>query len=147
MFIYHFQLIVKKIVSYVQETADFLRKINHICAFLVSLDVKSLCTNILNTEGIKLVKTSLENYSKQTALTKVITTFLALTLRLNKFIFNCKNYLKIKGYTMEAVCGPLYASIIMDHFQKSSYTPLPRQFNLCASYLQTIYILYGRQLG
>ena len=135
MFIYHFQLIVKKIVSYVQETTDFLRKINHICAFLVSLDVKSLCTNILNTEGIKLVKTSLENYSKQTALTKVITTFLALTLRLNKFIFNCKNYLKIKGYTMEAVCGPLYASIIMDHFQKSSYTQLPRQFNLCASYL------------
>ena len=135
MFIYHFQLIVKKIVSYVQETTDFLRKINHICAFLVSLDVKSLYTNILNTEGIKLVKTSLENYSKRTALTKVITTFLALTLRLNKFIFNCKNYLKIKGYTMEAVCGPLYASIIMDHFQKSSYTPLPRQFNLCASYL------------
>ena len=135
MFIYHFQLIVKKIVSYVQETTDFLRKINHICAFLVSLDVKSLYTNILNTEGIKLVKTTLENYSKRTALTKVITTFLALTLRLNKFIFNCKNYLKIKGYTMEAVCGPLYASIIMDHFQKSSYTQLPRQFNLCASYL------------
>ena len=125
MFIYHFQLIVKKIVSYVQETADFLRKINHICAFLVSLDVKSLCTNILNTEGIKLVKTSLENYSKQTALTKVITTFL----------FNYKNYLKIKGYTMEAVCGPLFASIIMDHFQENSHTPLPRQFNLYASYL------------
>ena len=135
MFIYHFQLIVKKIVSYVQETADFLRKINHICAFLVSLDVKFLCTNILNTEGIKLVKTSLENYSKQTALTKVITTFLALTLRLNKFLFNYKNYLKIKGYTMEAVCGPLFASIIMDHFQENSHTPLPRQFNLYASYL------------
>ena len=135
MFIYHFQLIVKKIVSYVQEIADFLRKINHICAFLVSLDVKSLCTNILNTEGIKLVKTSLENYSKQTALTKVITTFLALTLRLNKFLFNYKNYLKIKGYTMEAVCGPLFASIIMDHFQENSHTPLPRQFNLYASYL------------
>ena len=135
MFIYHFQLIVKKIVSYVQETTDFLRKINHICAFLVSLDVKSLYTNILNTEGIKLVKTSLENYSKRTALTKVITTFLALTLRLNKFIFNCKNYLKIKGYTMEAVCGPLFASIIMDHFQENSHTPLPRQFNLYASYL------------
>ena len=135
MFIYHFQLIVKKIVSYVQEIADFLRKINHNCAFLVSLDVKSLCTNILNTEGIKLVKTSLENYSKQTALTKVITTFLALTLRLNKFLFNYKNYLKIKGYTMEAVCGPLFASIIMDHFQENSHTPLPRQFNLYASYL------------
>ena len=135
MFIYHFQLIVKKIVSYVQETTDFLRKINHICAFLVSLDVKSLYTNILNTEGIKLVKTSLENYSKQTALTKVITTFLALTLRLNKFLFNYKNYLKIKGYTMEAVCGPLFASIIMDHFQENSHTPLPRQFNLYASYL------------
>ena len=40
------------------------------------LDVKSLYINIPNAEGIKSVKTSLENYSQQTASTKVITTFL-----------------------------------------------------------------------
>ena len=51
---------------------DFLQKINQIdCAphdsYLVSLDVKSLCTIISNAEGIKSVKTSLEKYSKRTA--------------------------------------------------------------------------------
>ena len=35
-------------------------------SYLVSLDVKSLYTNILNTEGTKSVKASLESYSKRT---------------------------------------------------------------------------------
>ena len=95
---YHLQPIVKEIPSYAQDTTDFLRKINQIDfvpdnTYLVSLDVKSLYTNIPNAEGIKSVKTSLENYSKRTASAKVITTFLALILTLNNFIFNCKDYL------------------------------------------------------
>ena len=62
---YHPQLIVKEIPSYVQDTSKFLRKINQINftpdnLYVVSLDVKSLYTNIPNAEGIKSVKTSLE---------------------------------------------------------------------------------------
>ena len=93
---YHFQPIVKEIPSYVQDTNDVLRKINQIDfvpdnSYLVSLDVKLLCINISNAEGIKFVKTSLEKCSKRNTSTKVITTFLALLLTLNNFIFNCKN--------------------------------------------------------
>ena len=77
---YHLQPIVKDIPSYVQDTTDFLRKINQIDfvpdnSYLLSLDVKSLSTNIPNAEGIRSVKTPLEKYSKRTASTKVITTF------------------------------------------------------------------------
>ena len=95
---YHLQPIVKEIPSYVQDTTDFLRKINQINfvpdnSYLVSVDVKSLYTNIPNSEGMKAVKMSLEKYSKRTASTKVITTFLALILTLDNFIFNCRNYL------------------------------------------------------
>ena len=50
---------------------------------LLSLDVKSSCTNVLNAEGIKSYKTSLENYSKQNVSTKVITTSLELILTLS----------------------------------------------------------------
>ena len=120
---YLLQSIVKEIPSYVQDTADFLRKIIQIDfvpdnSYLISLDVKSLRTNIPNAEGIKSVKTSLEKYSKRTASTKVITTFLALILTLNNFIFNCKNYLQIKGCTMRTICAPSYANIFMDHFER-----------------------------
>ena len=105
---YHPQPIVKEIPSYVQDTADFLRKINQIDyvldnPYLVSLDIKSLYTNIPNAEGIKSIKTSLENYSKQTASTKVITTSLTVILTLNNFNFNCKNYIQIKGCAMGTI--------------------------------------------
>ena len=58
---YHLQPIVKEILSYVRDTINFLREINQIDfvpdnSYLVSLDVKSLCTNISDAEGIKFVK-------------------------------------------------------------------------------------------
>ena len=46
--------------------------------YLVTLDVKSLYTSILNFERIKPEKISHENFMKKTIATKVITTFLAL---------------------------------------------------------------------
>ena len=91
---YHLQPIVKEIPSYIQDTTDFLRKINQIDiapnnSYLASLNVKSLYTNIPNVEGMKSVKTSLEKYFKQKASNTI------------NFIFNCKNYLQIKGCAME----------------------------------------------
>ena len=101
--------------------SDFLRKINQIDfvpdnSYLLSLDVKSLYTNIPNAEGIKSVKTPLEKYTKRTASTKVIAIFLALLLTLNNFIFNCKSYLQIKGCAMGTICAPSCPNIFMDHF-------------------------------
>ena len=132
---YHLQPIVKEVPSYVQDTTDFLRKINQTDfvpknSYLVSLDVKSLYTNIPIAEGIKYVKTSLENYSKRTASTKVITTLLTLILTLNNFIFNCKSYLQIKGCAMGTICAPSYANIFMDHFERKLIYPLIKTFSL-----------------
>ena len=129
---YYLQTIVNEILSYVEDTNEFLRKINQIDfapnnSYIVSLDVKLLYINIPNAEEINSVKTSLENYSKQTVLTKVIITFLALILTLNNIIFNCKNYLQIKSCVMGTICFPLYANISMDHFD--------REFNLSTTFL------------
>ena len=98
---YHLQPIVTEIPSYVKDTSDFLRKINAVefgqdSSYLVSLDVKSLYTNIPNAEGIKAVKESLDNHPMWTVATKAITTFLALILTLNNFIFHSRNYLQSK---------------------------------------------------
>ena len=132
---YHLQPIVKEISSYVQDTTDFLRKINQINfvpdnSYLFSLDVKSLYTNIPNAEGIKFVKTSLEKYSKQTPLTKVITTFLALILALNNFIFNCRSYLQKKGCTKGTICATSYTNIFMDLFERKFIYPFIKTFLL-----------------
>ena len=139
---YHLQPIVKEIPSYVQHTTDFLKKINQINfapdnSYLVSLDVKSLYSNIINAEGIKYVKTFLEKYSKRTASTKVITTFLALIPTLNNFIFICRNYLQIKGCVMGTTCAPSYANIFMDHFERK----------LIYQFIKTFSIKYLRFIG
>ena len=90
-------------------------------SYLVSLDVKSLYTNIPNSEGIKAVKISLDNFPRTTTAAKVITTFLSLNLTLNNFVFNCKNYIEIKSCVMGTICAPAYANIFMDYFKSPFY--------------------------
>ena len=59
-----------------------------------------LYTGLPNAEGIKAVRKSLDNHPKRTVATKVTTTFLALILTLNNFIFNTRDYLQTKGCAM-----------------------------------------------
>ena len=58
---FHLQPIVKNIPSYVRGSTDFLQKLDKVKNIpndflLVTLDVKSLYTNIPNNEGIKAVR-------------------------------------------------------------------------------------------
>ena len=81
----HLQLIVQEIPSYINDVSDFLRKLKPITevpknTYLVTLDVKSLYTSILNYEGIKAVKISNGNFTRKTITTKVISTYLALII-------------------------------------------------------------------
>ena len=99
---YHLQPIVKEIPSYVKDTQDFLKKLEKVKdipqeSLLVTLDVKSLHTNIPDNEGIKAVKKSYEKYKEKAVSTKVIITFLSLILTLNNFVFNFTHYLQTMG--------------------------------------------------
>ena len=107
---YHLQPLVQEIPSYIKGTSDFLRKLEPITkvpenSYLATLDVKSLYTSIPNSEGIKAVKTSHENF---TIATKVITTFLALILTLNNFNIQLK-----KLCTNQTLCIGNYLCTIL----------------------------------
>ena len=65
---YHLQPIVIEIPSYIKDTSDFLLRLKPITEvpenfYLGILDVKSLYTSTLNSEGIKAVKISQENFT------------------------------------------------------------------------------------
>ena len=97
------------------DTNDFINKINAVKSipknsYLVTMDVRSLYTNIPNAEGISAVTRAFDNYSNKTTTTKVITTFLALILTLNNFVFDCIHYLQTKGCAMGTICAPTYAN-------------------------------------
>ena len=103
--------------------------------------VKSLYTSIPNKEGIPSVKKKYELYPENTIPNKIITTFLALIIKLNNFIFNSTFYLKIKGCAMETICAPSYANIFMTEFEGNYIYPLIK--NKSATYLRYIDDIYG----
>ena len=79
---YYLQPEVNKFKSYVKDTTDFIKKIETIDrvsddSYLVSLDVRSLYTNIPHKEGIEAVKQKLKK-SKSSISINVILTFLKL---------------------------------------------------------------------
>ena len=111
---------VKELKSYVKGSTDFIRKINSIekipdSSIFVTMDVRSLYTNIPNKERIKAVKTTLK---RKNIGTRIISTFLRLVLTLNNFVFNCQNYLQIKGCAMDIKCAPRYTNIFMGMFEE-----------------------------
>ena len=102
---YHLKPIVQNIPSYVQHSNDFRNRINTAKNIppnwmLVTMDVKSLYTNIANSEGILTVKVAYGSYQEKSVTTKVTITLFAQILTLNNLILNCKNYLQIKGWEM-----------------------------------------------
>ena len=70
------------------------------------------------------MKTSLDNFSRKTIATKVI----SLTITLNNFVFNWKSYIQIKGCDMGIICAPFYANMFMDHLKIYIYLCFTRVF-------------------
>ena len=73
---------VKELKSYVKDSTDFIRKIKSMekipdKRILVTMDVRSLFTNIPNKEGIEAVETTLKRENKAK---RIISTFLRLIL-------------------------------------------------------------------
>ena len=80
-------------------------------SILVTLDVKSLCSNIPNHEGIEALKETLNNQAKKPIATPVIIKLLHLILILNNFVFNGIKYLQKKGCAIDTIFEPAYVNI------------------------------------
>ena len=87
----------KSLPSYMKDTSDFINRINETKdinkdTILVTLDIKSLDTNVPNHEGIEAVKSTLNSVSQKPIATKVIIQFLFLILTLNNILLNGIHY-------------------------------------------------------
>ena len=145
---HHLQPIVEETQSYVKDTNDFIKKLNS-CrddidenTILVTMDVKSLYTNIPNDEGVRATRTFLSRAGKA-VLIPVITKFLWLILTLNNFIFNGKNYLQTNGASMGTKCAPNYANLFMAHFEEIFIYPRIRGKTLLyLRYIDDIFLIW-----
>ena len=90
---HHLQPVVKPMPSYIKNTHRFINKVKN---FSVPVNSKNI---------------------HKTLSTKTITTFLALILTLNKFLFNSKFYLNTKGRAASTICAPASINICMAEFE------------------------------
>ena len=101
--------------SGVKDANHFINKVTNF-----SVPVNS----VLVTVDVRLLYMSIPNNKASAATTKIITTFLALILALNNFVFNSIFYLQIKGCAISTICAPVFANIFMDKFEQKYIYPL-----------------------
>ena len=143
------QPVVKQIPSYKKDTNHFINRVNNfsvpINSILVTMNVRSLYTNITNNEGIAATKKRYDSYSHKTLPTKIITTFLALILTLNNFVFNSKFYLQIKGCATGTICAPTYANIFIAEFGQKYIYPFTKDKSvLFVRYIDDIFMVWTK---
>ena len=109
-------------------------------SILVTMDVRSLYTNIPNKEGIEAVETTLK---RKNIRTRIISTFLRLVLTPNNFVFNSQNYRQIKGCAMGTKCAPSYANIFMGMFEERYIYPFIEKIsNFYLRFIEGIFLIW-----
>ena len=101
----------QKCKSYIRDTKDFLNKLKTIGkipsgAFLVTMDVASLYTNIDHSEGAEACFKNLETRQKKSVPSAVIKQLIKLILSNNVFTFGQCIYKQIKGTAMGTPVAP-----------------------------------------
>jgi hypothetical protein len=118
---YHIKELATKHDTYLQDTPDFLRKVEELNskgslpdnALLVTIDVKGLFTNIPQEEGTQATEEALNERDVQTVPSEFIVAMLRIILKNNIFTFNEDVYLQEEGSGMGQKHTPHYADIFM----------------------------------
>ena len=126
---HYIQPLAKQVKSCIRDTTDFLQKIKSLeripqDAILVTLDVRSLYSNIKHDEGLSALKECLDTRTINNPPTTVVTTLMNHILTLNNFNFNGRHFLQIKGCAMGTVSAPSYATIYMGYFEEKFIYPI-----------------------
>ena len=84
-----------------------------------------------------------DNYSKKTTNTKIITTFLALILTLNNFLFDCMHHLLIKGCVLGTIYAPTYANVFMANFElKYIYPYIKHKTKMFLRFIDDLFMIW-----
>ena len=117
---------MKQLPAYLKDTTQFLNQIDDIPVqndtWLVTVDVKSLYTNIPNDEGIQACYEAWhqqEIKDPQHPPAEVLRHLLEMVLKLNTFEFDGKHYLQKFGTAMGSKLAPAYANTFMGKLEKT----------------------------
>ena len=131
-----------QIIAFIyKDNSDFIYRINetkdiHKDTILVTLDVKSLYTNIPNLEGIETVKSVLNCYESYQ--------IFVLTTNTEQFCIQWNSLSAKNRMCYENNCAPNYANIFMRKFEKAYIYPYIHSFsNFSCQFIDDIMFLWN----
>ncbi len=135
--------------SYIRDSPHLIQKIDSLPplpegALLVSLDVKSLYTQILTTEAVRVAKATLSTHRSTDELPTnlEILRLLALVLTCNNFEFNGQHFLQIQGVAMGTGCAPTIANLVMGDFEDKFVYTYPLKPLIWYRFIDDIFMIW-----
>ena len=115
--------------SFVRDTKHFLQKLEEIKkeklpdgAILVTMDVRSLYTNIDHDEGVQACVEKLEQRKRKSIPSSTLGALIFLVLKSNAFRFGHMIYRQVMGTAMGTPMAPNYANLFMAKFEEEVIT-------------------------
>ena len=145
---------VKLIPSYIEDTPDILRYFEKINeeetlpenAKPVSIDIKSMYSNIPIEEGLEAFKEELDKREDKAIPTEFILKLLKLVLESNIFEFDREFFIQLLGTAMGTRVAPTYANLFMAKLEKFMLENCPvnlSQFIKCwKRFIDDIFIIF-----
>ena len=143
---HHLKPLVHTTHSFIKDTSHFLNKLEHLGqlpenAFLVTLDVSSLYTNIPHNEGIDACRHFLNTRDRYASpiSTETLCDLIRMILTMNNFSFNDKHYLQTHGTAMGTRMAPSYANLFLAKFETDALSRAPFQPFIWWRYIDDIF--------
>jgi len=152
-YIHHFlQPLAAKQQSFIKDSFHFLDLIRE-CgqipsrAFLVSLDVDSMYTNIDNHDGLKCLRRIFDQNPVPSRPDSLLLDLIRVCLFNNDFLFNGSFWLQKTGTAMGKIFAPSYANLFMAVTEQDFLLTTPIQPLLYKRYLDDIFMIWDQSLS
>lgn len=133
--------------SYIKDTYDFINKIKNLKlsnnAFLFTIDINSLYTNIDTTLGLRAVREAFKKFPNKERPDNELLKLLELSLTRNDFKFNDKHFLQIHGTAMGKKFAPAYANLYMCLWEETAFTKCTHLPLIYYRYLDDIFGIWN----
>ncbi len=153
-FVDHFlQMYVPLMDSYLKDTTHHIRKVESTGTLpphtlLVTLDVKSLYTNIPQWEGLSVIHKLLNKKRPGNVLptNQDILRLLQLVLTLNHFEFNDTYWTQISGVAMGSKSSPTFSNLFMEDWEEKWVYTYPLQPLVWRRYIDDVFMIWTHNI-
>ena len=134
----------------VKGTTHFLNILKHLeiqsTNLLVTIDVKSMYTNIPHTEGIAVITKMMEDTGLDTLHRMFICNLAHQVLTKNYFIFNKQLNIQKQGAAMGTMMAPNYAIIFMHYLESNLLEITKRKLKIWLRFIDDIFMIWSHGL-